>query len=411
MLFTNGLLFASVMGMTEMVLAEPAPSVEDMWKIIQQQQKTIEELKTRLEQTENTVETTQEQVVANTEAVEDVEASDGVATWAENSSFGGYGELHYNNVDGKQDQVDFHRFVLFFDHEFSDDLRFFSELEIEHALSGDGEDKPGEVELEQAFIQYDLNNNHSVNAGLYLVPIGIINETHEPPTFYGVERNAIEKDIIPATWWEAGLGLTGEVAPGWKYDVMLSSGLETPTSGSNAFKIRNGRKKVAEAPGEDGAVTGRIRYTGMPGLEIALGGQYQADITQGAADIDATLLSAHIDFRKNGFGLRALYAGWWLDDGAAVTGPAALGRDRQEGFYIEPSYRFPLTGWRGEAGIFARYQQWNNNAGSDRDDNEQIDVGINYWPHPDVVFKFDYQFQNAVLGDHDGFNLGVGYQF
>lgn len=389
--------------------AESAPSAEEMWKIIQQQQKTIEALQQKLNATEANVADTQEQVAANTEAVEEVESTASTAaSWAERTSVGGYGELHYNNLDGEDAEVDFHRFVLFFDHEFNDRLRLFTELELEHSLSGDG--KPGEVELEQAYIQYDLNSQHAINAGLYLVPVGLINETHEPNTFFGVERNNVEKNIIPTTWWEAGLGLTGEVAPGWKYDVMLSSGLSTPTSGSNAYKIRNGRQKVAEAPGEEGAITGRIRYTGMPGLQVGLTAQYQTDITQGAEDIDAQLIEAHIDYRSGGFGLRALYAGWWLDDGNPITGPAAIGRDRQDGFYIEPSYRFQLANL-GEAGVFVRYQQWNNNAGGGADDQEQVDIGMNYWPHPNVVFKFDYQFENEAAGDNDGFNLGVGYHF
>ena len=44
---------------------------------------------------------------------------------------------------------------------------------------------PGEVELEQAYVQIDVNDRNRINAGLQLLPIGIINETHEPPTFFG----------------------------------------------------------------------------------------------------------------------------------------------------------------------------------------------------------------------------------
>lgn len=397
------LVIISAMGISEFVMAEAPPSAEEMWEIIQQQQEKIDALKARLDITEKKVVKTEENVEANTVAVEEVEES-GDSLSGANTTIGGYGELHYNNLDGKTDSVDLHRFVLFFGHEFSDKWRFFSELEVEHALSGD--DKPGEVELEQAFVEYDINPDHHVLAGLYLVPVGIINETHEPPTFYGVERNVIEKNIIPATWWEAGIGLNGELSPGWKYDVMLSSGLET--SAANSYKIRNGRQKVAKAVAENGAFTGRIRYTGIAGLELGLSGQHQQDLTQ-TEDISANMLEVHVDYQRNGFGLRALYASWWLDDGPALTGPAAIGADRQSGFYVEPSYKFRLLS--GEADVFARYQEWNNRAGGDADDNEQIDIGLNYWPVEDVVFKFDYQFQNETAGDHDGFNLGIGYQF
>jgi len=404
-LITSVIALVLGIGLTEVALGEEPPTAEQMWKIIQQQQKTIEELKAKLENTDQNVVATKEKVDANAEAVEEVKASDG-SLLGENTTIGGYGELHYNNLDGEDAIVDLHRFVLFFGHEFTDDFRFASELEVEHAVSSS--DDPGEVEIEQAFIEYDLNAENHLRAGLYLVPTGILNETHEPPTFYGVERNMVEKKIIPVTWREGGIGLNGDIVPGWKYDVMLSSGLGT--SVNESYDIRSGHGEAAKAPGEDGAITARIRYTGIPGLELALSGQHQMDLTQGAEDISANLLEAHVDYLHNGFGLRALYASWWLDDGPAFTGPAAIGADRQDGFYIEPSYKFRVP--RGEAGFFARYEQWNNMAGSQGGaDSDQTVVGLNYWPIDDVVFKFDYQFQNEAAGDHDGLNLGVGYQF
>ena len=114
---------------------------------------------------------------------------------------GGYGELHYNDLSGRggasdKEALDFHRFVLFFGYDFNDRIRFNSELELEHSLAGDG--KPGEVELEQAYIDLDLTDDHTARAGLFLVPVGLLNPTHEPPRFYGVERNSVEKNIIPS---------------------------------------------------------------------------------------------------------------------------------------------------------------------------------------------------------------------
>ena len=103
---------------------------------------------------------------------------------------------------------------------------FFSELEIEHGVAG--ESQVGEVEVEQAFVEFDLNDRHTARAGVALLPVGIINETHEPTTFYGVERNPVENNIIPATWWAGGVGLSGEIAPGWGYDVVLHEGLRVP---------------------------------------------------------------------------------------------------------------------------------------------------------------------------------------
>jgi len=140
---------------------------------------------------------------------------------------------------------------------------FFSEFELEHSLSGDG--KPGEVELEQAYVEVDINEGLSSKVGLFLIPVGIINETHEPPTFYGVERNGVEKNIIPATWWEAGLSFNYKPVGGVSLDGAVTSGLEV----GDDFKIRNGRQKVAKATAENLAYTGRVKYTAITGLELA----------------------------------------------------------------------------------------------------------------------------------------------
>jgi len=418
------------------------PSQEEMWEMIQQQQKLIEELKSRLEQTdqkmrvtEQTVAETKEEMEAAAEAIEISQSTvSSSPSWAAKTTIGGYGELHYNSLDDDNvtdgtgdddlDRIDLHRFVLFIGHEFNDDIRFFSELEVEHALAGDGQ--PGEVELEQAFIEMDLNDHHRVRAGLDILPIGLINPTHEPNTFYGVERNKVETEIIPATWWEAGIGLLGEVAPGWNYDVVVHSGLSAPNSGTSAFRPRSGRAKVAEADDLDLAMTGRIRYTGIAGLEVGLSGQYQRDYT-GASDlfdIPATLFEGHIDYKhSSGLALRALYARWDIDgDNAPFPGvdPGAIDADEITGWYIEPAYRFkaPFNLW-GDIGLFARYSRWDerNQLGGAAFKYEEFShfvTGINWWPHDNVVFKFDYQNEDAdgpadrVL---DGINLGVGYQF
>lgn len=324
-------------------------------------------------------------------------------------SIGGYGELHYNNLDNQlaggddKEMLDFHRFVLFFGYDYTDDIRFFSELEIEHALAGDG--APGEVELEQAYVEFDLNDRTAAKGGVFLLPVGILNETHEPPTFYGVERNPVEKNIIPTTWWAAGAELTGRFGKGFSYNLGLHEGLKT--SLADDFAVRDGRQKSAEADAFDLAGTARLKYTGIPGLELAATVQHQSDMTQDSSDDagSANLLEAHAIYTRGPFGLRALYATWDLDG----SGPEAIGADEQTGWYIEPSYK--LTS---KFGVFARYNQWDNQAGNSADtEYSQVDVGFNYWPHEDVVIKVDLQDQDAPAGssEYDGFNVGIGYQF
>jgi len=390
-------LAAALLAISGSAVAAEMPSPEQMWQIIQQQQREIEALKEG--QKENA-----EKVEAAADVAEQSQnTAAGAASWTENTQIGGYGELHYNNLDSKK-EIDFHRFVLFFGHQFTDRLRFWSELELEHAVSGD--DQNGEIELEQAYIEYDLTANQHVKAGLFLLPVGILNETHEPPTFYGVERNPVERNIIPTTWWAGGAALNGEIAPGWSYDLGVHEGLKT-SAGSN-YAVRSGRQKTSEADANDLAGTGRIKWTGVAGVQLAATVQYQSDVTQGE-DPDAGhawLFETHAEIQRGPYGLRALYARWDLDG----SGPKSVGADEQEGFYIEPSYRITPK-W----GVFARYNEWDNQAGNDDFDSEkkQVNAGVNFWPHPDVVLKADVQQQDneGNSKNDNGWNLGVGYQF
>ena len=388
------------MGSIHLVYAsETSPTnlqlLEQLKKQLKTQQTQIDALIKKVEQNENDVKSTDEKIEATVTAIEDN------LSMSENSktSIGGYGELHYNNFDDSK-KIDFHRFVIFVGHEFTDSIRLFSEIELEHAFSGDG--NPGEVELEQAYIEMDLTDSITMKAGVFLIPVGITNETHEPPTFYGVERNPVEKNIIPATWWEAGAGFNTHFSDGLSADFAIHSGLNVSTNGSDAFLIRRGRQKVANANADSLAYTARIKYTAIPGLEVAASYQIQTDVSQGSLDANADLFSAHIAYSGGSFGIRVLYATWDISG----TEAASVGRDSQKGFYVEPSYKI-----NEKFGLFARYNAWDNNAGDTNDtEKKQTNIGLNYWPHANVVFKVDFENQSGAQ-EGSGFNLGVGYQF
>ncbi len=386
-------------------------SLEERFKAMEQRLDSLEQenqsLKSQLQKTDQKVEIAGEQIEKVATA-----APSGKAAWAEKTQIGGYGELHYNNLDGEGgatdlDEIDLHRFVLFVNHEFNERIRFFSELEVEHAgVEADGAPLNGEVEIEQAYVEFDLNDTHRAKAGLFLIPVGIINETHEPPTFYGVERNPVENAIIPATWWAGGAAVSGQLGSGFSYDIAIHEGLRT-TAASN-FAVRSGRQKTSNASAKDLAGTARLKWTGIPGVEIAGSVQHQSDITQStvANAGGANLFEIHSIINRGQFGLRALYARWDLDG----SGPAAVGANEQVGFYVEPSFRINEQ-W----GLFARYNEWDNRAGGGTSINtqkQQTNFGVNYWPHPDVVLKADIQAQDNDDGrNQNGFNLGVGYQF
>ncbi len=352
------------------------------------------------------------------------------ASWAERTSVGGYGELHSNHTNGRDGttsdnhKTDFHRLVLFVGHEFNSWVRFASEIEFEHSWAGDG--REGDVVVELAWLELDINANHHFRAGADILPVGIMNLTHEPTTFYGVERNMVEAEIIPSTWTEAGAGFWGQIAPGLNYNLFAHSGLTIPTSGSSAMRVRSGRQKVANAKDVDIALLGRLTYTAVPGLELAFTVDYQNDYTGTADAIDASayLIETHIDYKhSSGLGLRALYARWdYGKDSSQSFDPGLWGASEVEGWYVEPAYRFDLGGGiPGELGLFVRYEEFDERDGGSATGaikkyvkHEMFAVGANWWPTPNVVFKIDGQFEDAPTsknGTQTGVNLGLGFQF
>jgi hypothetical protein len=195
---------------------------------------------------------------------------------------------------------------------------------------------------------------------------------------------------------------SGRYDSGFSYDVALTSGLDGGTS------IRGGRQKVAEATANNLAATARVKYTGTRGLELAATAQYQDDMTQDTSDDigSATMIETHARWNIADFTLTGLYARWDIDV-ADTAAQSDKDKEKQDGAYIEASYKL-----HPEWGVFVRQNQWDNGGTGDTK-RTQTDVGVNYWPHEDVVIKADYQAQNDNDDGYgfDGFNLGIGYQF
>ena len=384
---------------------------------------------------EEKIELLQQEIESLKDQVQSKQAGDkagGAQSLMQNTTVGGYGELHYNNFQGgakEKDEIDFHRFVLFFGHRFNDWISFKSELELEHSNTENG----GAVELEQAYLDFNFSDKINAKAGIFLMPLGFINETHEPPTFFGVERNFIETRIIPSTWWEAGAAIYGEVAPGWKYQAGLTSSLDGSKFENFATKgIREGRRNVSEAPAENIAFAGRLDYTGQPGLTAGVslftGKTGQDNVDLNGADARLTLWDAHVRYNKDKLDLRALYAQGHLSDAAelnaAFSNLKSQVAERFYGYYIEAAYHIWQQGDQDFA-PFIRYEKWDTQAsmptGTARgvgSNNHVVTVGANYSPHPQVVIKADYQqFDEDDVnekGDNKGdkrFNLGLGYMF
>lgn len=394
-LIVLGLLAANIaLATPQAPVAAPGPSdVEQLRAELQRQRGLIEQQQARLD--------------AMADAIEKQPAA---ASPFAGTSLGMYGEMHYNHLRADNSAVGrnnlhLHRFVVLLGHQFSDDIKFYSELEFE----GAPDSTDVETEVEQFFVNLRLAQDYSLDIGQFLVPVGLLNDTHEPNAFYGVERNPVEEFIIPATWWEKGLMLHAMPLPGIVADLAVHNGLRGDifTLGSGDG-LREFRQEFGGARADDLAYTLRLKYTGVTGLELGAAVQRQQGITQGSdplagGEAPAMLYEAHADWHGKTLGLRALYARWDIDNAVAESN----GTDRLEGFYVEPSWRVS-----DQVGVFARYNEWNTAAKMvGRADTEQVNAGVNYWVLPQVVLKADLQATNLAGGQGDGFNLGMGLSF
>ena len=331
----------------------------------------------------------------------------------EKVTLGGYGELHYQDVetDGGSNSrsMDAHRYVLFFGYDFTDKVRFRSEFELEHGLTCADSDCPGEVELEQMYIEMDHTDKFSSRVGIMLTPVGILNENHEPPTFYGVERNEVEKYLIPTTWWAGGVQAIYKMDNGITVEGMVSEGLEVNSAGY----IRGGRQKSAEATLNDWSYTARVTYTGFPGLKASVFYNHQTDPTQSSSDnleeLDIYGASAIYGF-GDGFEVRAIHVQAEFEGKDETGAFFTQGYDEQQGTFLEASKRF------GNLGFFVN----SSNVSGEKLARQYtvMQYGISWWypGNSNAVIKanwYDKEHSNDSLSssDKDGIHLGVGYVF
>ncbi len=351
-------------------------------------------------------------------------ASSGIQSLTENTTIGGYGNLNYGNFSGgatAKDQVDLQRFVLFFGHKFNDMVSFKSEFEIEHAVSSSGD--KGEAEVEQAYLDFHFTDKVNAKIGLFLIPAGLLNETHEPPTFFGVERNQIESRIIPTTWREAGVAMYGEVLPALKYQVGVTTGFSAKKFNDPLVGIKSAHQEGQFAAAEDLSLHAALNYTGINGLLVG-GSVFTGDTGQsepGIGNARLTLWDVHTRYQTGNWDLRALYARGHLGDAADIN-TATARTDAPSAFYgwfVEAANHVWKSGEMDFA-PFIRYEKYDSQASLpfnsvrvDSSKNNVWTVGANFWATPQVVLKADYQVYDEKDEDRGDkrFNLGMGYMF
>jgi hypothetical protein len=340
----------------------------------------------------------------------------------------GYMDFHFNKPEFEDGRLDFHRFVLLITHSFSDRIRFVSELELEHALV-EGLEEAGELELEQAYLDFLLSRRFNVRAGMLLMPVGIINERHEPPIYYGVERPFVDTFIIPTTWFEVGAGVHGEIGQGWRYRFFVTSPLNAREFTAEEG-LRGGRQKGADTNIGRPATTGRVEYVATRGLTIGASfwaGQSGFEFRP-RFEVPVKLGAADVRYSRDRLELRGQFAQVAISNAGLLNDAMgrAVGVDPNvasglRGFYGEGGYRVISGASYGDVGLFARYESFDTQfrmpAGYlplEEFDRDALVFGGTYWPDPDIAVKVDYSIvrsRNTILIAPNSFNIGLGWWF
>jgi hypothetical protein len=353
-------------------------------------------------------------------------------------SIGGYGEGSYRNFvgdesDSDRDIADFTRLVLYFGYKFSEKIVFNSEIEFEHATTSNTGNGAGSASVEFATLDFFFNEKINARAGLMLLPMGFVNEIHEPPFFYGVTRPETERRIIPSTWRENGAGIFGRLNEDVEYRAYVVSGFNGARFSDSG--IRSGRQKGNRALSEDLAFVGRMDWTPdtVPGLMLG-GSLYYGDSGQSlefdGVDLPDSSLwigEAHAQYRNGPWHTRALFAYSRLSDADDLN--LALDRPRDKpiadtmlGGYAEVAYDlWPALFGNEDKALepFMRVEyvdtQYEVPTGYDANGLNSYWLytpGLNFYPHPNVVLKIEYRNFSTREGNRaDEIALGMGFAF
>ena len=340
-----------------------------------------------------------------------------------------YGEINLNRPRkaSQNSQADLRRFVLGYQHRIDEQTRVVAELEVEHAVASATD--AGEVALEQAYVEHQITPTWGVRAGLFLMPMGLLNENHEPTAFFGVERNFVETAIIPSTWREGGVQAIGRFDNGLTLQAGVSTGFDlnkwdaTSTEGAEA-PLRSIHQELALAKARSLALFGALNWRGVPGLLVGAG-LFSGGAGQGqtAAPSRVTLWDVHARWTPGRWDLSALYSRGVIGNtavlNARLVGSATLIPASFDGGYLQAGYALWQQG-RYKLTPFARWERFNTTrsyadlgpgltptAGRGQ---RVATLGANFDLAPGVVLKADVQrFQHNP--DADRSSVGLGWSF
>ncbi len=363
-------------------------------------------------------------------------------------SIGGYGELtfRYNSVDargGAKSIANVQRIILYLGYAFDEKLKFNSELELEHASTSDKHGTGGGYfKAELAFLDYNFRPEFGVRGGLLLMPVGIINEVHEPPTFPSAQRPFFERRILLSTWEEMGVGVYGTIK-NLDYRFYITNGLMVKGGGDyNALEpLKTLRQRGARAVADRIGFTGRVDYTLPYNLMVGFsfwtgdvvskgGGDSQLGLRRGTKLGSMTMISPHLWWQYGGWDVRFVGARVNVNNAERITRDLHLPADRaekpipseQRGYYVQVAYDifrlFKID--KQELYVFGIYEDIDAHAkvpqGSVKPDGHKLkvyNVGLSYKPHPLVAIKTDYARLNYSPNrkDENEYRLTLGFMF
>jgi len=335
-------------------------------------------------------------------------------------TIGGYAQVDYNQPEGDNGKLDVHRLVILFGYKFNDKVQFVTEIEFEHVK---------EVFIEQAFLQYSLTDNFNLRGGLMLVPMGIINEYHEPTTFNGVERPNVDKSIVPTTWREIGIGVSGRFDnASLRYQAYIFNGFASVNGdkvlgGPNA--LRNGRQKGAESIINTPTFSAKLDYYGILGLRLGLSGYFGRTQAEDeledidGADVGIQMYGLDARYIHKRFSARGQYIQTILSDTDAynILNESDLGSELK-GWYAEVAFNLLPLNKEQKLDVFVRYEQYDThaatlNAAIPRNleyNRSEWTGGLSYHIAQGAVVKADYQiFNNAVENNNSKGQLNLGF--
>jgi hypothetical protein len=289
---------------------------------------------------------------------------------------------------------------------------------------------PGEVEIEQAYIERDLSHGIFAKAGLFLIPSGMLNESHEPTRYYGVFRNFVETAIIPTTWREGGVAMQGNTTTGFRWDVGVTTGFDlskwdATSSEGQESPLGSIHQELALAHAKELSAFGAVNYTGVPGLRVGAS-VFGGGASQGQPGFDGArvlLWEGHASWTPGDFDLSALYAHGHISETQAINttlvGNPTLIPEDFFGWYLQGAYSV----WQRDSlslAPFIRYERFNTASSyadlapgltpAPLEDREVWTAGVNFLIARGVVLKADFlDFRDTSNADR--FDLGIGFQF